>query len=150
MGDINYFQILLLPEYHKGRSFVLPFASTRKSRDPTHDRHWRYRDTRRPKLPCSYHAPITRFRTLSLLSSYHHQQHTTLPQDATRPSSIANYCIMVSRKNNISNRKKYCHCSPKCNKKLIRRTRRLHYKKIPPNRQHLITSANSGISHSVT
>lgn len=42
-----------------------------------------------------------------------------------------------------SERKKYCHCAPKCNKKLLRKTRRHHYKKIPDNRRHLIRPSES-------
>lgn len=42
-----------------------------------------------------------------------------------------------------SERKKYCHCSPKCNKKLIRKTRRYHYKNIPNNQRHLIRGSES-------
>ena len=47
------------------------------------------------------------------------------------------------KKKLTSERKKYCRCSPKCNKKLIRRTRRHHYKKIPHNRRHLIRASES-------
>ena len=50
---------------------------------------------------------------------------------------------MAPRKKVKSKRKKYCHCSPECSKKLVRRTRRHHYNKIPKNRQHLIRPSES-------
>jgi hypothetical protein len=50
---------------------------------------------------------------------------------------------MAPRKKVTSERKKYCRCSTKCNKKLLRTTRRHHYKKIPKNRQHLIRASES-------
>lgn len=50
---------------------------------------------------------------------------------------------MAPRKKATSGRKKYCHCSPICNKKLVRRTRRHHYKQIPDQRRHLIRASES-------
>lgn len=47
------------------------------------------------------------------------------------------------KKKVTSERKKYCHCSPKCNKKLLRKTRRHHYQKIPDNRRHLMRGSES-------
>jgi hypothetical protein len=37
-----------------------------------------------------------------------------------------------SKKKPLTDRKKYCHCTPFCNKKLTQQARRLHYKRLKP------------------
>ena len=68
-----------------------------------------YQYTRQPKLPSLYHTPIARFHTLSLLSSYHHQQTCCPASRRDKPklchnliSSLLSYLFVLSQEHTFT------------------------------------------------